>query len=105
MSASIIDLREPAYREEHEIDALTKRIAELESQLEVLQGCFDTATGRTIKLESLALGMREHIYHECGYLGRYGECEKCDHKSDDGCMVALGFDERMAALGLFEEEK
>ena len=31
---SIIDSQEPAYREEHEIDVLTRRIAELERSLE-----------------------------------------------------------------------
>lgn len=31
MSMSIIDSQEPTYREEHEIDVLTKRIAELKA--------------------------------------------------------------------------
>lgn len=33
----IIDSQEPAYREEHEIDMLTRRCAKLEQQLEALQ--------------------------------------------------------------------
>lgn len=33
MSMSIIDSQEPAYREEHEIDVLNKRIAQLEARI------------------------------------------------------------------------
>ena len=34
---SIIDSQEPVYREEHEIDVLTKRIGELEQRIEQLE--------------------------------------------------------------------
>lgn len=37
MSTSIIDSQEPAYREGHEINVLTRRIAELEREVERLR--------------------------------------------------------------------
>ena len=69
MSMSIIDSQESAYREEHEIDVLTKRIAELEEQRDVLLRCMENDYGIKASWDGLRkLWLTESATSELDYV-------------------------------------
>lgn len=85
---SIVDSREPAYHEEHEIDLLTRRTAELGQ--------------RVGQLESLVSFMVPFFESACSRECGCPDAYFVSHECEGGCAALEELRVRMGALGLQE---